>query len=168
MNNDPGPEDYDDDDDDDNDFGGPIGDWGDGDDDHDDDHTNNPGQRGGEDETQADERPNASSDVDVTNADQERADARQRDKRKRKPDERISKHGHTYMPFPSTVVKRVAEQFARTSGIANPRISKDTLAALQQASDWFFEQISEDLSAYAAHAGRKVINESDMELVMKR
>ncbi|KAM0322703.1 hypothetical protein ACHAQA_009294 [Verticillium albo-atrum] len=58
-----------------------------------------------------------------------------------------SKHGHPYPPFPSTVVKRVAEQFARTSGISNPRIGKDTLAALQQATDWFFEQVSEDLGA---------------------
>ncbi|KAL2758453.1 hypothetical protein ACRALDRAFT_1068775 [Sodiomyces alcalophilus JCM 7366] len=170
VNNDPGPAagGYDDDDDDDDDTGVPMGPWGDVDDDHDDDHLNEPAQERVEDQTLADERREVSSDVEVTNIDQERADARQRDQRKRKPEKRISKHGHTYPPFPSTVVKRVAEQFARTSGIANPRISKDTLAALQQASDWFFEQISEDLSAYAAHAGRKVINESDMELVMKR
>lgn len=89
-------------------------------------------------------------------------------KRKLKPGWRMSKHGIECPQFPPTTVKRVAEQFARTSGIANPRIGKDTLAALQQASDWFYEQVSEDLAAFATHAGRKTINESDMELVMKR
>ncbi|KAF3353123.1 hypothetical protein VD0002_g238 [Verticillium dahliae] len=95
-------------------------------------------------------------------------DSKQRKPRAGKAGWKRSKHGHSYPPFPSTVVKRVAEQFARTSGISNPRIGKDTLAALQQATDWFFEQVSEDLGAYAAHAGRRTINESDMELVMKR
>ncbi|ROT37667.1 hypothetical protein SODALDRAFT_279690 [Sodiomyces alkalinus F11] len=169
MDNDPGTaaDIDDDDDDDDDDNGGPMGPWGDVNDDHDDHHLGDLGQ-GPRDDTLADERRDVSSDVDVTNADQERAEVRERGHQKRKPGQRVSKHGRPYPPFPSTVVKRVAEQFARTSGIANPRINKDTLAALQQASDWFFEQVSEDLSVYAAHAGRKVINESDMELVMRR
>jgi histone H3/H4 len=89
-------------------------------------------------------------------------------KRKLKPGWRMSKHGIECPQFPPATVKRVAEQFARTSGIANPRIDKNTLAALQQATDWFYEQVSEDLAAFATHAGRKTINESDMELVMKR
>ena len=89
-------------------------------------------------------------------------------KTKLKPGWRMSKHGIACPQFPPTTVKRVAEQFARTSGIANPRIDKDTLAALQQATDWFYEQVSDDLAAFATHAGRKTINESDMELVMKR
>ncbi|CRK22271.1 hypothetical protein BN1723_016783 [Verticillium longisporum] len=73
--------------------------------------------------------------------------SKQRKPRAGKAGWKRSKHGHSYPPFPSTVVKRVAEQFARTSGISNPRIGKDTLAALQQATDWFFEQVSEDLGA---------------------
>ncbi|KAM0279675.1 hypothetical protein ACHAQH_004477 [Verticillium albo-atrum] len=105
-------------------------------------------------------------DADVTARSQ--LDSKPRTHRVGKAGWKRSKHGHPYPPFPSTVVKRVAEQFARTSGISNPRIGKDTLAALQQATDWFLEQVSEDLGAYAAHAGRRTINESDMELVMKR
>lgn len=106
------------------------------------------------------------ADATITAAD--RLDAARKGKRKTKPGWRVSKHGHAYPPFPAATVKRIAEEFARTSGIPNPRIGKDTLAAFQQASDWFFEQVAEDLGAYAAHAGRKTINESDMELVMKR
>jgi hypothetical protein len=37
-----------------------------------------------------------------------------------------------------------------------------------QASDWFFEQLGEDLQAYAKHAGRKTIDESDVLTLMKR
>lgn len=89
-------------------------------------------------------------------------------KSKMKAGWKISRHGHAYPPFPPATVKRIAEEFARTSGIGNPRMGRETLAAFQQASDWFFEQVAGDLAAYAVHAGRKTINESDMELVMKR
>ncbi|KAH8162061.1 hypothetical protein CIB48_g6165 [Xylaria polymorpha] len=37
-----------------------------------------------------------------------------------------------------------------------------------QATDWFFEQLGDDLSAYAKHAGRKTIDESDMITLMRR
>ena len=47
-------------------------------------------------------------------------------------------------------------------------MSKDTLDALVQTSDFFFEQIGEDLAAYAQHGGRKVIEESDVIALMKR
>ncbi|KAF4772768.1 hypothetical protein HER10_EVM0000677 [Colletotrichum scovillei] len=44
----------------------------------------------------------------------------------------------------------------------------DTLAEIQRASDWFFEQLGDDLSAYAKHAKRKTIDESDMLTLMRR
>jgi histone H3/H4 len=81
----------------------------------------------------------------------------------KKPGKKISQHGIEYPSLPAGVVKRVAQRFAGKS-----KISPDTLAALVQASDWFFEQLGDDLSAYAKHAGRKTIEESDMLTLMRR
>lgn len=81
---------------------------------------------------------------------------------------KISKHGIQYPSLPPGVVKKLATTYARTSGNSKAKISKDTLDAIIQASDWFFEQISDDLGAYAEHAGRKTIEESDVLTLMKR
>ncbi|RDW63839.1 hypothetical protein BP5796_10341 [Coleophoma crateriformis] len=90
----------------------------------------------------------------------------------RKPAQRrrmkISKHGIQYPSLPIGVVKKLAGTFARTGGNSKAKISKGTLEAIQQASDWFFEQASEDLAAFAKHAGRKTIDESDLITLMSR
>lgn len=88
-------------------------------------------------------------------------------KASRKKNMRTSKHGIQYPSLPAGVVKKLATQYARTGG-SQAKISKDTLGAILQASDWFFEQISDDLSAYSKHAGRKAIDESDAVMLMKR
>ncbi|KFX99858.1 hypothetical protein V490_01603 [Pseudogymnoascus sp. VKM F-3557] len=81
---------------------------------------------------------------------------------------RVSKHGIQYSSLPTGVVKKLATTFARTGGSGNGKISKDALAAIMQATDWFFEQVSDDLGAYAEHAGRKTIDENDVMTLMKR
>lgn len=81
----------------------------------------------------------------------------------KKPGKKMSRHGIEYPSLPPSVVKRVAQRFAGKS-----KISPDTLSALMQASDWFFEQLGDDLSAYANHANRKTIEESDMLTLMRR
>jgi histone H3/H4 len=78
-----------------------------------------------------------------------------------------SKHGIPYPSLPSAVVKKLASTFSRSAG-GNGKINKETVTALTEASDWFFEQVSEDLAAYAGHARRKRIDESDMIALMKR
>jgi histone H3/H4 len=78
-----------------------------------------------------------------------------------------SKHGIPYPSLPSAVVKKLASTFSRSAG-GNGKINKETVAALTEASDWFFEQASDDLAAYAGHARRKRIDESDMIALMKR
>lgn len=88
-------------------------------------------------------------------------------KKKRKPGVKVSKHGIQYPSLPPATVKRLAQTFAKTSGVKG-KISPDTLAAIMQASDWFFEQLGDDLQAFAKHAGRKTIDESDMLQVMRR
>jgi histone H3/H4 len=84
-----------------------------------------------------------------------------------KRDKKISKHGIEYPSLPPAVIKRLAQTFAKTSGV-KAKIGADTLAAITTASDWFFEQLGDDLSAYAKHAGRKTIDETDMVALMRR
>lgn len=82
--------------------------------------------------------------------------------------QQTSKFGTAYRSFPSSVVKRLATAAAQSAGVTNGKLGKDTLLAISQASDWFFEQVAEDLASYADHAGRKTIEESDMLALMRR
>ncbi|KAK3354780.1 centromere kinetochore component CENP-T-domain-containing protein [Neurospora tetraspora] len=84
-----------------------------------------------------------------------------------KATKKISKHGIEYTSLSPAMVKRLAQTFAKTSG-AKGNISPEALKAIMQASDWFFEQLGDDLSAYAKHAHRKTIDMSDMLTLMKR
>lgn len=79
----------------------------------------------------------------------------------------ISRFGHEYPSFPAATVKMLANGFLKGQG-GKGKISKDTLAVLVQTSDFFFEQVGEDLAAYAGHAGRKMVEESDVLALMKR
>lgn len=85
-----------------------------------------------------------------------------------KAGKQVSKYGIEYPSLPKGVVKRLATTFAKTSGISKAKISPDAMTAIMQATDWFFEQVGDDLSAYAKHAGRKTIDESDMVTLMRR
>ncbi|OCL02758.1 hypothetical protein AOQ84DRAFT_382334 [Glonium stellatum] len=87
---------------------------------------------------------------------------------RRRKELRVSKYGHEYPSFPPAIVKRLATGFARSHGNSHVKISKETLDAIMQATDWFFEQVAEDLASYAEHAGRKVIDDSDVVTLMKR
>ncbi|KAJ0161683.1 Uncharacterized protein CTA2_5809 [Colletotrichum tanaceti] len=81
---------------------------------------------------------------------------------------KLSRYNVEYPSLPPAVVKRLANTFARSSGISKTKIGPETLAEIQRASDWFFEQLGDDLSAYARHAKRKTIDESDMLTLMRR
>jgi histone H3/H4 len=104
---------------------------------------------------------------DTTQPDVEIVDAQKR-KIVRKKKLKVSKHGIQYPSLPAGVVKKLATTFARTAGNRKAKINKETLEAIMQASDWFFEQVSDDLGAYAKHAGRKTIDESDIVTLMAR
>ncbi|KAJ9641476.1 hypothetical protein H2199_005446 [Coniosporium tulheliwenetii] len=86
----------------------------------------------------------------------------------RRKELKVSKHGIEYPSLPPTVVKRLATTFLRSAGNGNAKINKETLDAIVQTSDWFFEQIGEDLESYADHAGRRTIDEGDVVTLMKR
>lgn len=54
-------------------------------------------------------------------------------------------------------------------GKKRPTINRESLAALEQATEWFFEQVGEDLEAYSNHAKRrKRIDDTDVVTLMKR
>lgn len=82
--------------------------------------------------------------------------------------QKMSRHGIPYPSLPSGVVKKLASTFAGTSGTSKAKINKETLAAILQASDWFFERLGDDLGTYAKHAGRQTIDETDVTTLMKR
>jgi histone H3/H4 len=81
---------------------------------------------------------------------------------------KLSRHGIPVPNLPAGVVKKLASQFARTGAGSKTKINKAALAAIEQASSWYFEQVSQDLAAYSKHAGRKTIDESDVTTLMKR
>ncbi|KAI0390668.1 hypothetical protein F5Y17DRAFT_49829 [Xylariaceae sp. FL0594] len=162
-----------DDNDDGDDQDGPLLDMNhDDDDDDDDDHINEPmdlpdwdGDSGPENEPDRTELNTVGESVslgtsDLTNRATGKVAQRKRGKK-------MSRHGIEYTSLPSIVVKRLATTLARTAGNKG-KLKPDTLEAIMQASDWFFEQLGDDLSAYAKHAGRKTIDESDMVTLMRR
>ncbi|KAF2109736.1 centromere kinetochore component CENP-T-domain-containing protein, partial [Lophiotrema nucula] len=87
--------------------------------------------------------------------------------RRQRRELKLSRFGHEYPSFNAATVKNLASSFARSQGTKG-KIGKDTLDALVQTTDWFFEQIGEDLAAYSQHAGRKMIDEDDVIALMKR
>lgn len=107
----------------------------------------------------------AQDDADATGSNPFRAE---RSSGPRSMRRRISRHGIEYPPLPPAFVKRVAQTALQSSGLRNHRISADVLDSLTQASEWYFEQLGDDLGAYAAHAKRKTIDESDVVTLMLR
>ncbi|KAI1919813.1 hypothetical protein LOZ03_000725 [Ophidiomyces ophidiicola] len=81
---------------------------------------------------------------------------------------KLSKHGTPVPTLPRGIIKRLATRFARTSSAGKTKIPKESLAALERATEWFFEQTSEDLTAYSKHSNRKTIDESDIIALMRR
>ncbi|KAF7183116.1 hypothetical protein CNMCM7691_002951 [Aspergillus felis] len=81
---------------------------------------------------------------------------------------KLSRHGIPVPNMPVGVVRKLATRFARARAGSKAKISKATLAAIEQASAWYFEQVSEDLAAYSKHAGRKTIDETDVTTLLRR
>lgn len=80
---------------------------------------------------------------------------------------KLSRVGLDYPSFPAAPVKKLALSFMKSQG-SKAQLNKETLAALVQTTDDFFEQMGIDLAAYAQHAGRSTIEESDVLALMRR
>lgn len=82
---------------------------------------------------------------------------------------KLTHKGNTVPVLPSSLVKRTAMYSMMRTGQKRPTISRESLAALEQATEWFFEQVGEDLEAYSDHAKRrKRIDEADVLTLMRR
>lgn len=81
---------------------------------------------------------------------------------------KASRQGIPYPSLPPGVLKKLVSSLTQSSTSIKTKISNDTLVTIIQASDWFFEQIGDDLSIYAKHAGKKTIDETDAVTLMKR
>ncbi|KAF3912735.1 hypothetical protein ABW21_db0209918 [Orbilia brochopaga] len=84
-------------------------------------------------------------------------------KRKRK-ELPLSAHG---IPYPSIPAKTIKAMLART-GSGAPKLSKEALAAVMQATEVYFENLGGDLAGFARHAKRRTVEESDVVQVLRR
>ena len=82
---------------------------------------------------------------------------------------KLTRKGNAIPALPSSLIKRVAMDSMTRIGRKRPIINRESLAALEQATEWFFEQVGEDLEAYSNHAKRrKRIDDRDVVTLMKR
>ncbi|KAK6381679.1 uncharacterized protein PV06_05212 [Exophiala oligosperma] len=82
---------------------------------------------------------------------------------------KMTRHGEMVPAVPSSLIKRVAIDSQSRLGNRKPKLGKDHMKALEQATEWFFEQIGEDLAAYSNHGRRKKrVDRSDVLMLMQR
>ena len=79
-----------------------------------------------------------------------------------------SRHGVFCPVLPAANTKAVASRFLTSLGGRRSSVGKNVLQAIVDAGDEFFAQLGKDLEAFASHAGRKKIDESDVITVLKR
>ena len=87
--------------------------------------------------------------------------------RTRKP-AKVSRYGLSYSSLPVGITKSIATLFARSVGKRKARLNKETMNAVLEAGERFFEQLGYDLGFVASHAGRKTIDASDVIAIMQR
>ncbi|KAF9911820.1 MutS protein msh5 [Linnemannia zychae] len=75
---------------------------------------------------------------------------------------RRSRAGIPVPSMPTSLQKQLIHTFSKA------RMSREAMDVILEGSHLFFEQASNDLAAYASHAGRKTIDEDDVELLMRR
>ena len=85
----------------------------------------------------------------------------------RRQETKTSRVGLDYPSFPAANVKKLALSFMKGQG-GKAQLNKEAVATLVQTTDDFFEQMGADLAAYAAHAGRRGIEEADVLALMRR
>ncbi|RMZ84786.1 hypothetical protein DV737_g954, partial [Chaetothyriales sp. CBS 132003] len=82
---------------------------------------------------------------------------------------KMTKNGQVVPSLPVGLIKHIATEVQLRNGRRRPKLGKDQVAALEQATEWFFEQAGEDLAAYAEHSRRKKqIDQADVLMLMRR
>jgi histone H3/H4 len=82
---------------------------------------------------------------------------------------KLTRHGHAIPSLPSSLIRRIATETQTRIGKRKPKLGREHMKALEQATEWFFEQVGEDLKAFSGHAKRKKrVHESDMLMLMRK
>lgn len=93
------------------------------------------------------------------------AAARSRPRKKLK----LNQKGNMVPCLPSSLIKRIVNESQEKTGKRKIALGKDHMKALEQAAEWFFEQVGEDLATFSSHSKRKKrIDKSDVLLLMRR
>jgi histone H3/H4 len=83
---------------------------------------------------------------------------------------KLTRHGTTVPALPASLIKRIASDARTRFGKKKPVLGKDHVKALEQATEWFFEQVGEDLEAFSNHARRKkrIIGDDVFQLMRRQ
>ena len=88
---------------------------------------------------------------------------------RRRKRQKLTRHGTVVPALPSSLIKHIAIETQVRRGRRKPQLGKDHMKALEQATEWFFEQAGEDLASYAQHGRRKKrVDTSDVMMLMGR
>lgn len=81
----------------------------------------------------------------------------------------MTRHGTLAPALPTSLIKKIATEVQVRHGRRKPAFGPEHTKALEQATEWFFEQIGEDLATYSTHGRRKRrIDNADVLLLMQR
>lgn len=83
---------------------------------------------------------------------------------------KLTRHGTTVPALPTSLIKRIASDARTRVGKKKPVFGKGHVKALEQATEWFFEQVGEDLEAFSNHARRKkrIIGDDVLQLMRRQ
>jgi len=75
---------------------------------------------------------------------------------------RLSQHGIVIPSLPRDLLRDLSQQFT------SKPLSKECYPLLDLATQSFFRNLSSDLATFAQHAGRRSIEETDVQMLMQR
>ena len=82
---------------------------------------------------------------------------------------KMTQVGNEIPVIPRSLIKRIVHTSQEKANKRKTSLGQDHMRALEQATEWFFEQASQDLETYSSHAGRRTrIGLSDVLLLMRR
>ncbi|XP_010401754.4 LOW QUALITY PROTEIN: centromere protein T [Corvus cornix cornix] len=64
--------------------------------------------------------------------------------------------------MPRSLIKEIFRHFVKMP------VTRDAFKIVEKCSERYFKQVSDDLEAYARHAGRKTVEVADLEILMRR
>ncbi|NWI85342.1 CENPT protein, partial [Pitta sordida] len=75
---------------------------------------------------------------------------------------RVSQRKPREPQIPRSLIKEIFSHFVKMP------VARDAFTIVEKCAEKYFKQLSNDLEAYANHAGRKTVEMSDLEVLMRR